>query len=244
MSTPERITDYASLKNAVGRFADIESNAKAVLEVPTFVQLAEADIATLLKIRLAERTSDPLVLNADDRVLPLPVGFVAMQDLRYYEGEWPDGELKTVMKEQASQHARLVLKRFNRPTVYEIIGQELTINPPANTIPAYLIMRYWRTFQALGTPVESTDKSDYAKDVADGGSAFNGLYTRNGLLDRAPHLYLYMSLMHAGKWLRNEPMRAENEAEANRIAGLLEKDSAFARSSGASNAPLLAGGTP
>jgi hypothetical protein len=165
------ITNYATLQSTV---ADYLNRQDLSAYIPTFIQLAEADMNTRLRTR--EMIIRATTTN-DDEFVRLPLDFLESINLQLTDGQSP---LRFVTLDEAD----IINKRqgYNAPTFYSLMNGAIELVPPP----------------ATGADVE-IDMVYYGKIPA-----LSDSNTSNWLLLKAPDVYLYGALVHAAPFLMDD----------------------------------------
>jgi len=165
------ITNYATLQSTV---ADYLNRQDLSAYIPTFIQLAEADMNTRLRTR--EMIVRATTTN-DDEFVRLPLDFLESINLQLTDGQSP---LRFVTLDEAD----IINKRqgYNAPTFYSLMNGAIElVPPPATGADVEIEMVYYGKITAL----------------SDGN-------TSNWLLLKAPDVYLYGALVHAAPFLMDD----------------------------------------
>jgi hypothetical protein len=165
------ITNYATLQSTV---ADYLNRQDLSAYIPTFIQLAEADMNTRLRTR--EMIIRATTTN-DDEFVRLPLDFLESINLQLTDGQSP---LRFVTLDEAD----IINKRqgYNAPTFYSLMNGAIElVPPPATGADVEIDMVYYGKIPAL----------------SDGN-------TSNWLLLKAPDVYLYGALVHAAPFLMDD----------------------------------------
>jgi hypothetical protein len=165
------ITNYSTLQTTV---ADYLNRQDLSAYIPTFIQLAEADMNTRLRTR--EMIVRATTTN-DDEFVRLPLDFLESINLQLTDGQSP---LRFVTLDEAD----IINKRqgYNAPTFYSLMNGAIELVPPP----------------ATGADVE-IDMVYYGKIPA-----LSDSNTSNWLLLKAPDVYLYGALVHAAPFLMDD----------------------------------------
>ena len=165
------ITNYATLQSTV---ADYLNRQDLSAYIPTFIQLAEADMNTRLRTR--EMIVRATTTN-DDEFVRLPLDFLESINLQLTDGQSP---LRFVTLDEAD----IINKRqgYNAPTFYSLMNGAIElVPPPATGDDVEIEMVYYGKIPAL------SDSN-----------------TSNWLLLKAPDVYLYGALVHAAPFLMDD----------------------------------------
>jgi hypothetical protein len=165
------ITNYSTLQTTV---ADYLNRQDLSAYIPTFIQLAEADMNTRLRTR--EMIVRATTTN-DDEFVRLPLDFLESINLQLTDGQSP---LRFVTLDEAD----IINKRqgYNAPTFYSLMNGAIElVPPPATGADVEIEMVYYGKIPAL----------------SDGN-------TSNWLLLKAPDVYLYGALVHAAPFLMDD----------------------------------------
>lgn len=165
------ITNYSTLQTTV---ADYLNRQDLTAYIPTFIQLAEADMNTRLRTR--EMIVRATTTN-DDEFVRLPLDFLESINLQLTDGQSP---LRFVTLDEAD----IINKRqtYNAPTFYSLMNGAIELVPPP----------------ATGDDVE-IEMVYYGKITA-----LSDSNTSNWLLLKAPDVYLYGALVHAAPFLMDD----------------------------------------
>lgn len=165
------ITNYSTLKSTI---ADYLNRQDLTAQIPTFIQLAEADMNTRLRCR--EMIVRATTTN-DDEFVRLPLDFLESINLQLTDGQSP---LRFVTLDEAD----IINKRqtYTAPTFYSLMNGAIELVPPP----------------ATGADVE-IEMVYYGKITA-----LSDSNTSNWLLLKAPDVYLYGALVHAAPFLMDD----------------------------------------
>lgn len=165
------ITNYSTLKSTI---ADYLNRQDLTAQIPTFIQLAEADMNTRLRCR--EMIVRATTTN-DDEFVRLPLDFLESINLQLTDGQSP---LRFVTLDEAD----IINKRqtYTAPTFYSLMNGAIELVPPP----------------APGADVE-IEMVYYGKITA-----LSDSNTSNWLLLKAPDVYLYGALVHAAPFLMDD----------------------------------------
>lgn len=165
------ITNYSTLQTTV---ADYLNRQDLTAYIPTFIQLAEADMNTRLRTR--EMIVRATTTN-DDEFVRLPIDFLESINLQLTDGQSP---LRFVTLDEAD----IINKRqtYTAPTFYSLMNGAIElVPPPATGDDVEIEMVYYGKIPAL------SDSN-----------------TSNWLLLKAPDVYLYGALVHAAPFLMDD----------------------------------------
>lgn len=165
------ITNYSTLQTTV---ADYLNRQDLTAYIPTFIQLAEADMNTRLRTR--EMIVRATTTN-DDEFVRLPLDFLESINLQLTDGQSP---LRFVTLDEAD----IINKRqtYTAPTFYSLMNGAIElVPPPATGDDVEIEMVYYGKIPAL------SDSN-----------------TSNWLLLKAPDVYLYGALVHAAPFLMDD----------------------------------------
>lgn len=165
------ITNYSTLQSTI---ADYLNRQDLTAQIPTFIQLAEADMNTRLRCR--EMIVRATTTN-DDEFVRLPLDFLESINLQLTDGQSP---LRFVTLDEAD----IINKRqtYNAPTFYSLMNGAIElVPPPATGADVEIEMVYYGKITALSTE-----------------------NTSNWLLLKAPDVYLYGALVHAAPFLMDD----------------------------------------
>jgi len=165
------ITNYSTLQSTI---ADYLNRQDLTAQIPTFIQLAEADMNTRLRCR--EMIVRATTTN-DDEFVRLPLDFLESINLQLTDGQSP---LRFVTLDEAD----IINKRqtYTAPTFYSLMNGAIELVPPP----------------ATGADVE-IEMVYYGKITA-----LSDSNTSNWLLLKAPDVYLYGALVHAAPFLMDD----------------------------------------
>jgi hypothetical protein len=165
------ITNYSTLQSTI---ADYLNRQDLTAQIPTFIQLAEADMNTRLRTR--EMIVRATTTN-DDEFVRLPLDFLESINLQLTDGQSP---LRFVTLDEAD----IINKRqtYTAPTFYSLMNGAIElVPPPATGVDVEIEMVYYGKITAL------SDSN-----------------TSNWLLLKAPDVYLYGALVHAAPFLMDD----------------------------------------
>lgn len=165
------ITNYSTLQSTI---ADYLNRQDLTAQIPTFIQLAEADMNTRLRCR--EMIVRATTTN-DDEFVRLPLDFLESINLQLTDGQSP---LRFVTLDEAD----IINKRqtYTAPTFYSLMNGAIElVPPPATGADVEIEMVYYGKITAL------SDNN-----------------TSNWLLLKAPDVYLYGALVHAAPFLMDD----------------------------------------
>lgn len=164
-------TTYAELQTEV---ADFLNRDDLTAVIPTFIQLAEANLNRAVKHWRQEQRSEALI---DDRFLTLPADW--LQTIRVTVDEAGYGPLQLISRDDMHAMRQRNLDTAGTPCYYAHVAGELELYPtPASEVSITLL--YQQQIPDLAT--NST----------------------NWLLDIAPDLYLYATLLETAIYLRDD----------------------------------------
>jgi len=165
------ITNYTTLVSTV---ADYLNRQDLSAQIPTFIQLAEADLNTRLRCRemIIRATS-----TNDDEYVKLPLDFLEGINLQIVGGQSP---LRYITLDEADiVNAR---QGYNAPTFYSLMNGAIElVPPPATGVDVEIEMVYYGKITALSEANQT-----------------------NWLLLKAPDVYLYGALVHAAPFLMDD----------------------------------------
>jgi hypothetical protein len=165
------ITNYTTLVSTV---ADYLNRQDLSAQIPTFIQLAEADLNTRLRCRemIVRATS-----TNDDEYVKLPLDFLEGINLQIVGGQSP---LRYITLDEADiVNAR---QGYNAPTFYSLMNGAIElVPPPATGVDVEIEMVYYGKITALSEANQT-----------------------NWLLLKAPDVYLYGALVHAAPFLMDD----------------------------------------
>lgn len=165
------ITNYTTLVSTV---ADYLNRQDLSAQIPTFIQLAEADLNTRLRCR--EMIVRATTTN-DDEYVRLPLDFLEGINLQLVGGQSP---LRYITLDEADiVNAR---QGYNAPTFYSLMNGAIElVPPPATGVDVEIEMVYYGKITALSEANQT-----------------------NWLLLKAPDVYLYGALVHAAPFLMDD----------------------------------------
>ena len=165
------ITNYTTLVSTV---ADYLNRQDLSAQIPTFIQLAEADLNTRLRCR--EMIVRATTTN-DDEYVRLPLDFLEGINLQIVGGQSP---LRYITLDEADiVNAR---QGYNASTFYSLMNGAIElVPPPATGVDVEIEMVYYGKITALS----------YTNQT-------------NWLLLKAPDVYLYGALVHAAPFLMDD----------------------------------------
>lgn len=169
------ITDYDSLKSAV---ADYLNRQDLTSVIPTFIQLAEAEMSRTLRVRQMLNRSQSTV---SDQYISLPDGFLEMRNLRIETSRgWKS--LRAMSPEQIDENRT----DFNGGNTGEPMGYTLNPSDAIELTPApdqsYTVEM---TFYQKIEPLSDTN-------------------TTNWMLENNPDLYLFGALLQSAPYLKED----------------------------------------
>jgi hypothetical protein len=165
------ITNYTTLVSTV---ADYLNRQDLSAQIPTFIQLAEADMNSRLRCR--EMIVRATTTN-DDEYVRLPLDFLEGINLQIVGGKSP---LRYITLDEADiVNAR---QGYNAPTFYSLMNGAIELVPaPATGNDVQIEMVYYGKITALSDTNQT-----------------------NWLLLKAPDVYLYGALVHAAPFLMDD----------------------------------------
>jgi hypothetical protein len=165
------ITNYTTLVSTV---ADYLNRQDLSAQIPTFIQLAEADLNTRLRCR--EMIVRATTTN-DDEYVRLPLDYLEGINLQLVGGKSP---LRYITLDEADiVNAR---QGYNAPTFYSLMNGAIElVPPPATGDDVEIEMVYYGKITALSDSNQT-----------------------NWLLLKAPDVYLYGALVHAAPFLMDD----------------------------------------
>jgi hypothetical protein len=165
------ITNYTTLVSTV---ADYLNRQDLSAQIPTFIQLAEADMNSRLRCR--EMIVRATTTN-DDEYVRLPLDFLEGINLQIVGGKSP---LRYITLDEADiVNAR---QGYNAPTFYSLMNGAIElVPPPATGVDVEIEMVYYGKITALSESNQT-----------------------NWLLLKAPDVYLYGALVHAAPFLMDD----------------------------------------
>jgi hypothetical protein len=174
------ITSYTTLQTAAVEYLAREEDATLVARVPTFIQLCEAKLSRMLFVTQMEQRSTALVnLSSDEpEFISLPTDFQTMRSLRL-SSVTGKPRLAFMSATQMEDYRFATDNVTGQPVYFSVVGNELELAPTPNEA-FELEMIYRKNIPALA------DNST------------------NWLLDLAPDLYLYGTLLEAAPYTKND----------------------------------------
>jgi hypothetical protein len=165
------ITNFTTLVSTV---ADYLNRQDLSAQIPTFIQLAEADMNSRLRCR--EMIVRATTTN-DDEYVRLPLDFLEGINLQLVGGQSP---LRYITLDEADiVNAR---QGYNAPTFYSLMNGAIElVPPPATGDDVEIEMVYYGKITALSDSNQT-----------------------NWLLLKAPDVYLYGALVHAAPFLMDD----------------------------------------
>jgi hypothetical protein len=165
------ITNFTTLVSTV---ADYLNRQDLSAQIPTFIQLAEADLNTRLRCR--EMIVRATTTN-DDEYVRLPLDFLEGINVQIVGGQSP---LRYITLDEADMvNAR---QGYNAPTFYSLMNGAIElVPPPATGVDVEIEMVYYGKITALSEANQT-----------------------NWLLLKAPDVYLYGALVHAAPFLMDD----------------------------------------
>ena len=165
------ITNFTTLVSTV---ADYLNRQDLSAQIPTFIQLAEADLNTRLRCR--EMIVRATTTN-DDEYVRLPLDFLEGINVQIVGGQSP---LRYITLDEADiVNAR---QGYNAPTFYSLMNGAIElVPPPATGVDVEIEMVYYGKITALSEANQT-----------------------NWLLLKAPDVYLYGALVHAAPFLMDD----------------------------------------
>lgn len=165
------ITNYTTLVSTV---ADYLNRQDLSAQIPTFIQLAEADLNTRLRCR--EMIVRATTTN-DDEYVRLPLDYLEGINLQLVGGQSP---LRYITLDEADiVNAR---QGYTSPTFYSLMNGAIElVPPPATGVDVEIEMVYYGKITALSESNQT-----------------------NWLLLKAPDVYLYGALVHAAPFLMDD----------------------------------------
>lgn len=155
--------------------ADWLNRADLDQQIPDFIQLAESTLNDVL--RSSYMVSSTTVALSSGRAT-LPTG--ALEIIYTQVEDSPTQPLEQISPQQLVMLRRARTRAAASPRFYAVIGRELVVTP---------------------TPSEATSLDvDFYEQIP----ALGDSNTSNWLLDEAPHVYLYTSLLHATPFLMDD----------------------------------------
>jgi hypothetical protein len=174
------ITNYTTLQSTVLEYLARENDTTLSARIPTFVQLFEAKMNRVLRVPQMEQRSTALVdLSSDEpEFISLPSDFQSMRTVRL-NGVTGKPRLSFMTPTQLSDYRYSVDNVTDQPCYFAIVGNELELAPTPGE--AYTLeMVYRKNIPALAS--NST----------------------NWLLDLAPDLYLYGTLLESAPYIKED----------------------------------------
>lgn len=155
--------------------ADWLNRADLDQQIPDFIQLAESTLNDVLRSTYMV-TNTTVSLSAGRATLPTD----ALEIIYTQVQDTPSSPLEQITPQQLVMLRRARTRDAATPKFYAIIGREVVVTP---------------------TPGSATSLDiDYYQQIP----ALSDSNTSNWLLDEAPHVYLYTSLLHATPFLMDD----------------------------------------
>lgn len=154
--------------------ADWLNRADLDQQIPDFISLAESTLNSVL--RSSHMAEQVNVLCTGGRAA-LPSDCLELMYVQLSGDD--DYPLEQVTPQQLMMLRRSRTKQAANPRFYAVLGREIAVTPTPNS-GVYLTLDYYEKIPALAT------------------------YNTNWLLQNAPHLYLYTSLLHASPFLMDD----------------------------------------
>jgi len=168
------ITTYAGLKTAI---ADWLNRADLDQKIPEFIRLAESTLNDVLRSADMVTQSTGVTITSGSATLPAD----ALEIVYAQVASSDDEPLEQITPQQLTMLRRTRTRDAANPRFFAIIGRDIVVTPtPAS---GSLDLDYYQRIPTL-------------VDGADDGT--------NWLLDDAPHMYLYTSLLHATPFLMDD----------------------------------------
>ena len=168
------ITSYSELQTTI---ADWLNRADLDQQIPDFIKLAESTLNSILRSTFMAEQANLSILSGR-ATLPtdcLELMYVQMAGSLH-------SPLEQVTPQQLTMLRRSRTKQSGTPRFYAVVGRDLLVTPsPLSASPNTLTIDYYEKIPELS----STN-------------------TSNWLLQEAPHLYLYTSLLHATPFLMDD----------------------------------------
>jgi hypothetical protein len=192
------ITTYTELQAALQSW--LWDRADVAAQIPTFIQLAEAEMNRRLTTRL-KVTQDLITL--DDELIDQPAGFAGVLSFKLIDA--PYTELKFTTPDGLTQLTNRLAtsdgEHTAAPTHYAIVGDLFQVMPPPDGTYRAVI-----TYRVRIPPLSASNAS-------------------NWILENHPDAYLYGALLHAESWLRHfELVPTYREAFAQVLADIQAAD--------------------
>jgi hypothetical protein len=181
MTAVSQITDYTSLQNAIG---DALDRNDLTTVIPLWIQLLEKDVQKKLRhFKMNSKSTAALALG--DNTIALPTDWLETRNIEfYYDTETIDGAERLAWKSPDEIDMRRAADSVAaRPCFFTFEGENIEVWPIPDD-DGQLAMEYYQKIPDLDT--NST----------------------NWLLEEAPGLYLYGSLLHSAPYLRDDPRLA------------------------------------
>jgi hypothetical protein len=174
------ITSYTTLQTAAVEYLAREEDATLVARVPTFIQLCEAKLNRMLFVtQMEQRSTASVNLSSDEpEFVSLPTDFQTMRSLRL-SSVTGKPRLAFMSATQMEDYRFATDNVTGQPVYFSVVGNELELAPTPNEA-FELEMIYRKNIPALA------DNST------------------NWLLDLAPDLYLYGTLLEAAPYTKND----------------------------------------
>ena len=144
-------------------------------KIPDFIRLAESTLNDVLRQADMITQSTGITITSGRATLPAD----ALEIVYAQVGSTEDEPLEQISPQQLTMLRRTRTRDAANPRFYAIIGRQIVVTP---------------------TPSSGTLDIDYYQRIP----ALTGSNTSNWLLDDAPHVYLYTSLLHATPFLMDD----------------------------------------
>ena len=185
------ITNYGTLKTAL---ADWLNRADLDQQIPDFITLAESTLNDVLR---ASHMAESSTVTTTTSSVSLPTDAL---ELIYAQVDGADSSpLEQVTPQQLITLRRARLRTAGTPKFFAIIGRKMQL-APAPSASTTFALDYYAKIPALSSGGDGTLSGDNAV---------------NWLIQQAPHIYLYTSLMHASPFLMDD---ARSQAMQSAVA--------------------------
>lgn len=154
--------------------ADWLNRADLDQQIPDFIKLAESTLNDVMRTSFMV-TSSTLTVTAGRATLPTD----ALEMVYAQVASAEDEPLEQVTPQQLLMLRRARTRAAGNPKFFAVIGREMLVTP---------------------TPVTGSVDVDYYQKIP----ALSNSNTTNWLLEEAPHVYLYTSLLHATPFLMDD----------------------------------------
>lgn len=155
--------------------ADWLNRADLDQQIPDFIKLAESTLNDVIRSSHMVTSSTGVTVSGGRVTMPSD----ALELVYVQVGSTEDEPLEQVTPSQLLMLRRARTRAAGNPRFFAVVGRELLVTP---------------------TPASGTVDIDYYQKIP----ALSDSNTTNWLLDEAPHVYLYTSLLHATPFLMDD----------------------------------------